>query len=43
MELIKDYDIDTQYHPGKANKVADALSRRPRQEVNSIILVPEVV
>jgi hypothetical protein len=26
LELIKDYDLDIQYHPGKANLVADALS-----------------
>ena len=28
MELIKDYDCTIDYHPGKANKVADALSRK---------------
>ena len=26
LELVKDYDMNLQYHPGKANVVADALS-----------------
>ncbi|WVZ70903.1 hypothetical protein U9M48_019532, partial [Paspalum notatum var. saurae] len=28
LELIKDYDLEIHYHPGKTNVVADALSRR---------------
>ena len=28
LELIKDYDLEVHYHPGKTNIVADALSRR---------------
>ena len=28
MELIKDYDLNIQYHPRKANVVADAFSRK---------------
>jgi hypothetical protein len=29
LELIKDYDLEVHYHLGKANVVADALSRKP--------------
>jgi hypothetical protein len=34
LELIKDYDLEIQYHPRKANVVADALSRKG--QVNNI-------
>jgi hypothetical protein len=30
LELIKDFGLDVQYHPGKANVVTDALSHKHR-------------
>jgi hypothetical protein len=36
LELIKDYDLEVHYHPGKANVVADALSRKAHCHCSSI-------
>ena len=36
LELVKDYDLEIHYHPGKANVVVDALSRR-RSYVNMAV------
>jgi hypothetical protein len=36
LELIKDYDLEVHYHPGKANVVADALSRK--SQCNCVIM-----
>ena len=37
MELLEDYDFELQYHPGKANVVADALSRRSHAELAAMM------
>ena len=36
MELIKDYDCVIDYHPGKANVVVDALSRKSIQTLRAL-------
>ena len=36
MELIKDYDCVIDYHPGKANVVVDALSRKTMQTLRTL-------
>jgi hypothetical protein len=38
LELIKDYELEIHYHPGKANVVADALSRM--SQVNMLAAHP---
>jgi hypothetical protein len=37
IEQIKDYDCRILYHPGKANVVADALSRKSRSEASNLV------
>ncbi|XP_070041238.1 uncharacterized protein [Nicotiana tomentosiformis] len=39
LELLKDYDITILYHPGKANVVADALSRKA-MSMGSLAFIP---
>ena len=36
MEFVEDYDFTLHYHSGKANVVADALSRKSRGALASI-------
>jgi hypothetical protein len=43
LELIKDYDLEVHYHPGKANVVADALSRKAHCHCLSIEIFNETL
>jgi hypothetical protein len=38
LELIKDYELEVHYHPGKANVVTDALSHKALY--NCLLAVP---
>nr|GEY03991.1 putative reverse transcriptase domain-containing protein [Tanacetum cinerariifolium] len=42
LELLSDYDCDIHYHPGKANVISDALSRKEREPPLRVrALIPE--
>ena len=41
LELINDYDVEFNYHEGKANVVADALSRKTNHSVASLTVPRE--
>ncbi|XP_035547397.1 uncharacterized protein LOC118348924 [Juglans regia] len=43
LELINDYQCNIKYHLGKANVVADALSRKSRSEDLSILSLEEFI
>jgi len=43
LELIKDYDLEIHYHPGNANVVADALSRKAQCSCMSVVPLNETL
>ena len=45
VELIKDYECTVEYHPGKANVVVDALSRKSTGSISHLkaVYLPRLV
>jgi hypothetical protein len=43
LELIKDYDLEIHYHPGKVNLVADALSRKENVHSAVVAQLPDEI
>jgi hypothetical protein len=41
LELIKDYELEIHYHPGKANLVADALSQKEHVHAAIVTHLPD--
>jgi hypothetical protein len=37
LELIKDYELEVHYHPGKENVIADVLSRKAHYNYLSVV------
>jgi hypothetical protein len=40
LQLIKDYELEIHYHPGKANGVADALSKKSQGNMTAAHPMP---